>query len=209
MNTFNTLVEEAGKRSGFWRSDPDRIGVAASILCAAHCAVTPLFLLFAPAFGRVWSHPASHWLVALLVVPLAAVMIRQGFRSHRRLWVVACGFLGMTLVTAGAVIPYLSLGETPGAPDPTPLHELPDATGGEEEFVYVVGEEEDGEAAPCPDACCPSLGTDAEGKLRLHLPLASIVTTLGGLALIATHLGNLCCCRNACLAGDSPGGSIL
>jgi hypothetical protein len=29
-------------------------------------------------------------------------------------------------------------------------------------------------------------------QIGLYIPLASIVTTLGGIALIATHLGNIC-----------------
>lgn len=64
-------------------ADPDRIGVAASILCAIHCAVAPVLLLSLPAFGRIWAHPASHALVAVLVIPLAIFAIRKGFRRHR------------------------------------------------------------------------------------------------------------------------------
>ncbi len=213
MNPSSVLPETLAKLPRFQRPDPDRIGVVASILCAIHCAVTPFLLLFAPAFGKVWSHPASHWLVALLVVPLAAVMVRQGFRRHRRVWILGSGVLGISLVVAGAAIPYLGPGntaETPESTDQGALHDSADPSAEEEEFVYVVGEEEEeeepGEAAPapCADACCPSLATDENGKLRLHLPLASLVTTLGGLALIATHLGNLCCCRNCKMKPGSP-----
>lgn len=210
MNPSSVLPETLAKLPRFQRPDPDRIGVAASILCAIHCAVTPFLLLFAPAFGKAWSHPASHWLVALLVVPLAAVMVRQGFRRHGRWWILGSGMLGISLVVAGAAIPYLSPGntaETPETTDPGSLHAPADPSAEGEEFVYVVGEEEEqGETAtpPCADACCPSLSTDEDGRLRLHLPLASLVTTLGGLALIATHLGNLCCCRNCKAKPGSP-----
>lgn len=182
------------------RPNPDRLGVIASVLCAIHCAATPILLLFAPAFGRIWSHPASHWLVALLVVPLAAVMVWQGFRRHRRPWIVVMGGLGMGLVVTGAAIPYLGIDQAKVAEEhtgPASLHETPKANVEEEEFVYVVGQDDlDGAETPaaCADTCCPSVGREADGNLRLHIPLASIVTTLGGLALIVTHLGNLCCC---------------
>ena len=43
------------------------------------------------------------------------------------------------------------------------------------------------------DLCCPTLQASADGGWKLHIPLASILTTLGGLSLIVTHLGNLCC----------------
>jgi hypothetical protein len=211
MNPSLALVEESGNSPSVWRwrQHPDRLGVAASILCAIHCAATPFLFLLAPAFGRVWAHPASHWLVALLVVPLAAVMLHRGFRRHRRTWIVACGMLGILLVVAGAAIPYTSLGRDGTAPaseeEATP-HAQAESPAAEEEFVYVVGQDDLDEGAEthaaCPGACCPTLGTDADGNFKLHIPLASIVTTLGGLALIATHLGNLCCCRG-CGAGSA------
>lgn len=200
MNPATTFPETKGNPFRLRRPDPDRVGVAASILCALHCAATPFLFLFAPAFGKVWAHPASHWLVALFVVPLAALMLRSGFRRHHRRWIVACGVIGISLVVAGAAIPYTGLGtaHTASHADPeTTDHSPADTSAAEEDFVYVVGEEDESEAESeaCADSCCPSLGTDADGNLTLHLPLASIVTTLGGLALIVTHLGNLCCCR--------------
>ena len=66
--------------------EPDRVGVFASVLCAIHCALTPILLLMLPTFGRVWSHPASHWGMALFVVPVAAFTLTRGFRRHRRRW---------------------------------------------------------------------------------------------------------------------------
>ena len=81
------------------------MGVLASVLCAIHCAVTPLLLLILPSFGRVWTHPASHWGMALLVIPVAATMVLRGFFRHRRKWVVVCGSLGILLVLAGAALP--------------------------------------------------------------------------------------------------------
>lgn len=177
----------------------DRIGVFASVLCAFHCALTPFLLLFLPTFGKIWSHPASHWGMALVVVPIAGFMMSSGYRRHRRRWIVAVGSLGIIFVIAGAIVPYVVT-----APQPAPVveeepfvwnvgEELPETTD-DEVFVHVAGE--DLSEAACADSCCPSLVTDADGNIRLHVPLASIVTTLGGIALIVTHLGNLCCCRS-------------
>lgn len=201
MNAATTFSETTGSPFRLRRPNPDRIGVAASILCAIHCAVTPILFIFAPAFGKIWAHPASHWLVALFVVPLAAVMLRSGFRHHRRPWIVACGVIGMSLVVAGAAIPYTGLGKANEASEAnhvTTPHTPADSSVTEKEFVYVVGEEDESktEAPACADSCCPSLGKDADGNLKLNLPIASFVTTLGGLALIAAHLGNLACCRS-------------
>ena len=88
-----------------WPISGDRVGVIASVLCAIHCAATPVILLFLPVFGKVWSHPASHWLMALLVVPLAGVTVATGFKRHRRKWIIASGVLGIVFVLVGAAAP--------------------------------------------------------------------------------------------------------
>ncbi len=180
----------------------DRIGVIASVLCAIHCAATPILLIFAPAFGQIWSHPASHWIVALFVVPLALVMVLRGFRVHRKRWIVATGLLGMALIIVGAIIPYLpdaGISAAENSKVETTGEAVPKVAA-DEDFVWVAGEDMPGDetavhAEGCLDSCCPSLVTDAAGNTTLHVPTASIVTTLGGIALICTHLGNLCACR--------------
>jgi len=167
------------------RLNADKIGVIASVLCAIHCGIAPFLLIIAPAFGQIWAHPASHWIVALFVVPLAGVMVASGFRKHRKTWVVAVGIAGMLLVLVGAAIPYWNQetqntnGFLASSSIETSANEtLPSST-----------------AAACTvDTCCPSLTTDATGNTQFHIPLASIVTTLGGILLICTHIGNICCC---------------
>jgi hypothetical protein len=84
MNTVSATSAPVSKR---W-FEPDRVGVYASVLCAIHCALTPILLLMLPAFGRAWSHPASYWGMALFVVPVAAFTLAQGFKRHRRDWCV-------------------------------------------------------------------------------------------------------------------------
>jgi len=244
MSTYPS-VDVTAKPFGFGQGREhtrgDGIGVVASVLCAIHCAVTPLLLLFAPAFAEFWAHPASHWLVALFVVPLAVLMTIRGFRVHRKRWIVASGLVGVVLVIVGAIIPYWesrananggegnfvedgvaqmnsadsgAAVETPdSATDPDVSESvddgdvffwkagepMPDAEcdSTDEVFVWNAGEPlpDSGEEEQCLDSCCPSLVTDSEGNTKLHISLASIVTTLGGFALICTHLGNLCACR--------------
>jgi len=150
-------------------SRADRIGVFASVLCAIHCAVTPFLLIFLPAFGEMWAHPASHWIAAAFVVPLAGVMVARGFRVHRKKWILGAGLLGISLILAGAALPHADSTSSGSA--------------AESESCEV-------------DLCCPSVVTDASGASRLNIPMASIITTLGGLALITTHVGNLCACKN-------------
>ncbi|MEM1296351.1 MAG: MerC domain-containing protein [Verrucomicrobiota bacterium] len=192
--------------------DSDRVGIVLSVLCAIHCAITPILLLLAPAFGGVWSHPASHWLVALIIIPIAAVSVYHGFSEHRRRWVPICGGFGILLILVGAFLPYLE-GKPllPATADPVTESAADDEpfffvagqdldqieaeySVDEEPFYFVAGQDIDEVAADCVDSCCPSLISDENGNTKLNIPPASIVTTLGGLVLILTHAGNLCCC---------------
>jgi hypothetical protein len=151
------------------RLSADRIGVTASVLCAIHCALTPILLILAPTFGGMWSHPLSHWIAAAFVIPLAVWMVIRGFRRHHKYWILAAGITGVSLILAGAALPHFSPTESA----------------------------ETAEGSACQlDACCPSVVVDSAGESRLHIPPAATVTTLGGFLLITTHLGNLCACRN-------------
>ncbi len=152
----------------------DRTGVCASVGCAVHCMIAPLLLLAAPAFGGIWVHPVSHLAIAALVLPVAAFALRRGYRAHGRRWILGVGALGMALVLLGAVWPLWFAG----------AHAAGDAAAG---------------CATCHD-CCPSLTVDeATGAWSLRVPPASVITLLGGIALVTAHLGNLRCCA-ACRA---------
>lgn len=148
----------------------DRIGIAASILCAIHCAATPVLLLLLPTFGEMWAHPATHWGMAIVVVPLAVYMMVKGYRQHSKKWVLAVGGLGVLFILAGAALPYM-----------------------EAEPALAPAQTAETSSASC-NSCCPSVQTNEAGEQSLHIPPASIVTTLGGICLIAVHAGNLCLC---------------
>ncbi|MEM1083183.1 MAG: MerC domain-containing protein [Verrucomicrobiota bacterium] len=108
MNTVSTGT------APFPRTDRiDRLGVAASILCAIHCALAPLLLLAAPVFGRAWANPASHWIIALLVIPLAGFSLFHGRRLSPT-WVKWAGALGIAAILGGAALPYVEASEPVG-----------------------------------------------------------------------------------------------
>lgn len=155
----------------------DRMGIFASCACTVHCLIAPLLFLFLPRFASVWAHPASHALVALFVLPMAGTVIRSGYRKHGQRWIAVGALIGMTLIVVGSVLPYVDSGE--------PSRE-------------VVADED---AVPACTACCPQLVEEESGEQRLVLPPASIVTVLGSLFLVGSHLGNLFACRCCRLSG--------
>lgn len=85
----------------------DKVGVIASVLCAIHCALTPLLLIALPAFGKSWSHPATHWGMALIVIPIAVFMMLKSYKKHHRKVVLYIGSLGILCIIVGAILPYV------------------------------------------------------------------------------------------------------
>lgn len=177
----------------FQLPNADRVGVAASVLCAIHCGLAPVLLLALPAFGKIWAHPASHALVAILIVPLAILSIRKGYQKHGRRWVVMFAGIGISSVLIGAVLPAF----TSKSVTPVSSQENLVATGSEDECEACESCETCEASATttttvgCVDNCCPSAQISETGEVSLHIPPAAIVTTLGGVFLIIAHIGNL------------------
>lgn len=84
----------------------DRLGIWASIACALHCLAAPLLFLLVPRMAGVWSHPWSHALIALFVLPLALFALGRGYRMHGRVWVVAAAGVGCVFLLGGGLLPW-------------------------------------------------------------------------------------------------------
>ena len=129
-------------------------------------------LMLAPALGGIWVHPVSHLAIAGLVLPIAAFALWRGYHEHGKRWILATGAAGMVLVLIGALWPFVF-----GS-----LHA--------HAATAAAGE------SACHD-CCPSIAIDeTTGAWSLRLPLASILTLLGGIGLVSAHLGNLRACAH-------------
>ena len=92
-------------------SKADRIGIFASVLCAIHCALTPVLLILLPTFGKAWAHPSTHWGMALIVIPIAGFMMKKGYQSHGKKWIVGLGAIGIICIIVGAILPYVEAGQ--------------------------------------------------------------------------------------------------
>ena len=73
---------------------PDTWAVAAPILCAIHCAATPLLVVFIPALAL--TPAAEAWLLALSAVIALTVLI-SGIRTHGSPEVFAPVLLGLVV----------------------------------------------------------------------------------------------------------------
>ncbi len=85
----------------------DLAGIAASTLCALHCLLGPAVLALAPALGRFWNAPLTHWAIALVVAPVALLAVWRGSRVHGRRWLLPPTALAVALIVAALIVPPL------------------------------------------------------------------------------------------------------
>jgi len=160
-HTFMDIT--ANKKIIVDHSKMDRIGVFASILCAIHCALTPLLLILLPTFGKAWAHPSTHWGMAIIVIPIAIFMMIKGYKKHGKKWVLVAGTIGVLLIIVGAILPYLE----------------PSGASAANTAVAATSTTESGQTCSstgCVDNCCPSIVQNEAGESSLYIPPASIVT---------------------------------
>jgi hypothetical protein len=69
----------------------DRLGIVLSVICAVHCALTPVLVAVAPLLFTA----EFEWRTKVVLVALASVAIVVGFISHRS-W-TPIGWLGLAL----------------------------------------------------------------------------------------------------------------
>lgn len=175
------------------RSWLDRIGISASLLCAIHCIAAPFVLLLLPAAGSVWSHPAVHWVLAVLVVPLALWVLYNGYRKHGNRLTLVAATAGALLILAGLVSPMIH-------DEPVFTFSVPTLFG-EPDAPLAAGSaggpaESDAAPATCTDACCPSITQDAAaGTATIAMPPGGLLTLLGSVLLVLAHTSNLIACR--------------
>ena len=145
----------------------DRIGIGASVLCAIHCAVAPFLLIMLPAFGKIWAHPLSHILVAMLVVPLAAFSIRRGYLTHQKRWVLVTAYIGIFVVLTGAALPAFSKETQTPIASPNELEKEAKAdsdTEGESVFTFSVSDDSETEEVKTEEESTFTFSVDDEAE---------------------------------------------
>lgn len=160
----------------------DRIGITASVACAIHCMVAPFLLLLLPAAGTVWAHPAVHWGLAVLVVPLALWVIFRGYRKHKKQLTLYAALIGAACIVAGLISPmvYSQALFSTNVPTFGLFHES---------LMPMAG-------AACTEVCCPTATYNAQAQtLAVTFPPGGLVTLIGSLFLVFAHGTNLIACR--------------
>lgn len=175
----------------------DRIGLSASLLCAIHCLAAPFLLLLLPAAGSIWAHPAVHWVLALLVVPLAIWVLYNGYRKHRNRLTLVAATAGAMLILAGLISPMVH--DDPVLEFTVPaMFSQSNSTAASASIVPIestLAPHADASAI-CTEPCCPSITQDAEtGTANIAMPPGGLLTLLGSVLLVLAHTSNLIACR--------------
>lgn len=141
----------------------DRLAFLLSGACAVHCLLTPLLVVLLPLTVAGWlTHPDFHFWMLALVVPSTGLAMVLGYRRHRDRITVMGSLGGVGLLALALFIGH-------GV-----------AAFGMEAEIHRV----DHHATGC---CSLEPGTPALAGLSLE----AMVTTLGGLVLVACHWRNL------------------
>ncbi len=80
----------------------DRIGISASLICVAHCLVTPLLVFSLPVAGEFLSQAWFHATIIVIVFPVAIWALLNGYREHHLKRVLWLGGVGLLLIS-GAI----------------------------------------------------------------------------------------------------------
>ena len=172
----------------------DRIGIAASALCAVHCAATPVLLACLPTlqFTEWMASPEFHQVAAIICVSLVSISIWPAFHRHRDYRVLGLSTTGLALILGAAfLLPDSCCSTESGSPriafTSTNSHDHSghDHSGhdhsGHDHTSGIASTLESG----ANDIAFSGMGTAVFAKVQPWM------TPVGGLLLIAAHFLNL------------------
>lgn len=168
----------------------DRLGVFAAAACAVHCLAAPIVLAAAPLLGSAWSSPKTHWLFAAISIPTAVSLLVRNVRrssnttSRQVKLIGTLAVLGVALIVVGLIAPGANWSQGLGI-----QLELPT-------WLSSLGTDPVQAASGCQDECCASVHQGSEGQSSLFVPIASLVTMLGGTLLVIAHITVMRCCES-------------
>ncbi len=92
-----STIEAATPNHTVW----DRVGIAGSLLCVIHCAVTPLAIGYLSVMGLEFlGNDLVHQVLAVFLLCIALLAFIPGFRGHGNRLVIAIGALGISVLFA-------------------------------------------------------------------------------------------------------------
>ena len=82
----------------------DKIGIILSGLCAIHCTMTPLVLLFLPALGKIFQSESFHITMFLIITPVALFTFINCYKQHKSKFILGLGLFALSCLTGGLLV---------------------------------------------------------------------------------------------------------
>ncbi len=179
----------------------DRLGIAASALCAVHCAATPILLACLPTlqFTEWMASPEFHQIAAMVCVSLVFISIWPAFHRYRDYRVLGLSTSGLALILAAAFLlpdsccssccstesgtPGFSFAST--SPQDHHDHSDHDHAGHDHAGHYLTSGNASTSESAGSELAFAGMGSAVFAKIQPWM------TPLGGLLLIAAHFLNL------------------
>lgn len=79
----------------------DFIGIMLSVLCAIHCSITPLIILFLPSLGSIFQSEFMHVGLFILILPTAIFSFLRCYKLHKDLKTLGLGILSLIFLLSG------------------------------------------------------------------------------------------------------------
>lgn len=84
----------------------DRVGIALSALCAAHCLTTAVAVATFASFGGALLNPLIHEVGLMIAVALGVVALLQGVWRHGYMMPFAVGSFGLGMMAGALSLPH-------------------------------------------------------------------------------------------------------
>ena len=90
----------------------DKAAIGLSLMCVAHCLLTPIAIVMLPALGAMFLEDERfHSVLLFLVLPTSLLALTIGCRKHRRIEIVLIGLAGLLILFSVVIIGEESLGK--------------------------------------------------------------------------------------------------
>lgn len=90
----------------------DKFAISLSLLCALHCLLLPLVLVWLPVSSlSMLNSEAFHLALVVLVIPLSLCALLMGCWKHKRYSVLVLGSVGLLFLITALLFEHDSLGE--------------------------------------------------------------------------------------------------
>tara|TARA_B100000029_G_scaffold364535_1_gene357734 strand:- start:340 stop:729 length:390 start_codon:yes stop_codon:yes gene_type:complete len=91
----------------------DKAAIGISLVCTAHCFVTPVAIALLPALSAtVLEDELFHFALLFAVLPTSLLALGLGCRQHKRVTVFATGLIGLMVLSLAVILGHDGLGET-------------------------------------------------------------------------------------------------